>query len=172
MATTFENFYWTASLPRTAESTEHSIGQRIYEANWHRLYALSFWMTDNELAAETLMVQTFLRAFSFTENPSAEVLDRALIAELRAVMPLGPLSLQCGVCTAVAGVRRNVLRTHLERAIVQLPALERMIFLMHDVESYEHDRIGRYLDLTEDQSKNALHQARLRLRELLADMVS
>lgn len=168
----FENLYWATSLPRTAESAERSVGNQIFEANRHRLYALSFWMTDNELAAETLMVQTFLRAFSFTQNPSPEVLDRALISELRALLPLGPLSLNCAVCTEVVGVRRNVLRTHLERAIVQLPPTERMIFLMHDVENYEHQRIARYLNLTEAQSKNALHQARLRLRELLAGMIS
>jgi DNA-directed RNA polymerase specialized sigma subunit len=172
MATTSENFYWAASLPGTADTAEPSLGQQIYEANWRRLYALSFWMMDNELAAETLMVRTFLRAFSFTQNPSSEVLDRALIGELRALLPLGPLSLNCAVSTATAGVRRNVLRTHLERAVVQLPPTERLIFLMHDVENYGHDRIGHYLNLTESQSKNALHQARLRLRELLAEMIS
>ena len=65
-----------------------------------------------------------------------------------------------------------MLRTHLERAVVQLPPTERMIFLMHDVENYDHCRIARYLELTEDQSRNALHQARLRLRELLATTVA
>jgi DNA-directed RNA polymerase specialized sigma24 family protein len=129
-------------------------------------------MTDNELTAADLMESTFRAAFALAEEPSSELLDRALIAELRQSMALGELSLKCDPCTRVCEVRRNVLRTHLERAVVQLPPTERMIFLMHDVENYDHCRIARYLELTEDQSRHALHQARLRLRELLATTVA
>jgi DNA-directed RNA polymerase specialized sigma24 family protein len=56
----------------------------------------------------------------------------------------------------------------LERAVVQLPPTEKMIFLMHDVESYDHARIARTLGLTDEESRVGLHQARLRMRELLA----
>jgi RNA polymerase sigma-70 factor (ECF subfamily) len=66
-------------------------------------------------------------------------------------------------------VRRNTLRVELERAVMQLPSTEKLIFLMHDAEGYEHDRVARLLNLTEDDSRRAVHQARLRLRELLAD---
>jgi DNA-directed RNA polymerase specialized sigma24 family protein len=53
---------------------------------------------------------------------------------------------------------------------VQLPATEKMIFLMHDVESYEHDRIARLLGISEEESKLGLHQARVQIRELIARM--
>jgi DNA-directed RNA polymerase specialized sigma24 family protein len=46
-----------------------------------------------------------------------------------------------------------------------------MIFLMHDVENYSHARIARSLGLGEDESIQGLHQARLRLRRLMAEMV-
>ena len=39
---------------------------------------------------------------------------------------------------------------------------------MHDAENYDHARIARTLGLTEDESRRGLHQARLRMRELLA----
>jgi DNA-directed RNA polymerase specialized sigma24 family protein len=58
----------------------------------------------------------------------------------------------------------------LERAVVQLPATEKLIFLLHDVESYEHERIAKLLGITTDESKFGLHQARLRVRELVARM--
>jgi RNA polymerase sigma-70 factor, ECF subfamily len=51
-----------------------------------------------------------------------------------------------------------------------LPATERMIFLMHDVEGYDHDRIARTIGLERDESVQGLHQARLRLRNLLAGL--
>jgi RNA polymerase sigma-70 factor (ECF subfamily) len=125
-------------------------------------------MTDNELAAEELMTRTFCRAFGRTGAASAEEIDRALIAELRQDMPLGTLTLECAPCHKVLSVRRNTLRVDLERAVIQLPNTEKMIFLMHDVEGYDHARIARLLSITEDGSRNGLHQARLRMRELLA----
>ena len=66
------------------------------------------------------------------------------------------------------GMPRNIKRVELECAVVELPPTERMIFLLHDVECCEHARIGRLLGLSEQESLVGLHQARLRLRELLA----
>jgi RNA polymerase sigma-70 factor, ECF subfamily len=53
---------------------------------------------------------------------------------------------------------------------VQLPVTERLIFLLHDVESYEHSRIAKLIGISESESVYGLHQARLRMRELLAAM--
>ncbi len=144
--------------------------QEVFEQNRHHIYSLSFWMTDNELSAEELMGATFRKAFKSTDAPSAEAIDAALISELRQEMPIGPMTLDCPVCSEVKNVRENTLRVHLERAVVQLPGTERLIFLLHDVESYKHGRIARLIGLTEEESQNGLHQARLRMRELLAAM--
>ncbi len=145
--------------------------EAIFEANRHRVYALAFWMTDNEMTAEELMHLAFCRAFAYSTDPSPEALDQALIAELREQMPIGVLTLDEGICSHAPSVRRNTLRVHLERAVVQLPPTERMIFLLHDVEGYEHARVAHTLGITEDESCHGLHQARLRLRNLLAAMV-
>jgi DNA-directed RNA polymerase specialized sigma24 family protein len=114
------------------------------------------------------MTHTFCRAFAKGDTPTAEEIDRCLISDLREYMPLGALTLDCAPCERVLWVRRNTLRVDLERAVVQLPNTERMIFLMHDVESYDHARIARTLGLTDEESRIGLHQARLRMRELLA----
>ena len=142
---------------------------KIYERNRHRIYSLAFWMTDNELVAEELMKQSFCRSFAGNEEPDSDDIDRALIAELRASIPLGNLTLQCAPSRQVRSVRRNTLRVHLERAVVQLPSTEKLIFLLHDVEGYAHASVARLLGVTEDDSCCGLHQARLRLRELLAE---
>jgi RNA polymerase sigma-70 factor (ECF subfamily) len=154
-------------LPAVLESNVESY-RKIYELNRQRVYSLAFWMTDNELAAEELMIQSFHRAFARGGEPTADDIDSALIAELRQYMPLGNLTLNCAPCDRVLSVRRNTLRVDLERAVVQLPGTEKMIFLMHDVEGYDHARIAYLLNVTEEDSCCAVHQARLRLRELLA----
>ena len=142
--------------------------QEAFEESRHRIYSLAFWMTDNELVAEELSVNAFCRAFALSPDPDAESVERALIAELRQLMPLGPLTLECAPCLQVVGMRRNIKRVDLERAIVQLSPTERLIFLLHDVERQDHARIGRLLGLSPQESAFGLHQARLRLRELLA----
>jgi RNA polymerase sigma-70 factor, ECF subfamily len=162
-------FDFAPSLPAVFSSVSAEEKRRdIYEQNRHRVYSLAFWMTDNELAAEALSTDTFIHAFSTEDEPSADAIDFALVAELRALMPLGELTLNCAPCEQVLSVRRNTLRVDLERAVVQLPSTEKLMFLMHDVEGYDHSRVARVLGVTEDESRNGVHQARLRMRELLA----
>lgn len=160
-----------ATILPTVAAVRQEVYEAVYENNRHRLYSIAFWMTDNELEAEELMRNTFLRAFANQSEPSAEMLDRALLAELRELMPIGVLTLEEGLCTETPSIRRNIMRVHLERAVVQLPATERMIFLMHDVEGYDHDRIARTIGLEKDESIQGLHQARLRLRSRLAELM-
>lgn len=141
--------------------------QEAFEESRHRVYSLAFCMTDNELLAEELAVGSFCRAFALSPDPDAESMERALIAELRQLMPLGSLTLHCAPCSQVVGLRRNIKRAELERAVVQLPPTERLIFLLHDAARHDHARIGRLLGLSPQESACGLHQARLRLRELL-----
>jgi RNA polymerase sigma-70 factor, ECF subfamily len=144
--------------------------EETYEENRHRVYSLAFWMTDSEIAAEELLENTFRRAFAMSEAPNSELVDRSLIAGLREFVPLGVLALNISTVSAAPNLRGNVKRVHLERAVVQLPHTERLIFLLHDVERYEHRKIARLLGFTEEESQFAVHQARLRMRELLAQM--
>ncbi len=142
----------------------------VYEQNRHRIYALAFWMTGHELAAEELMRHSFLRAFAGSRELAAETVDRAFLAAVRELMPVGMLTLEAGSASAVENVRRNMLRTDLERAVVEVPPTERLIFLLHDAEGYDHKRIAKLLELSPEESQYGLHQARLRIRQLVAEM--
>jgi RNA polymerase sigma-70 factor, ECF subfamily len=155
-------------LPAVLTQSRVESGREIYEQNRHRVYSLAFWMTDNELVAEELMTHAFCSAFAGNAQPTADDIDRALIAELRTCFDLQTLTLNCAPCERVLSVRRNTLRVDLERAVVQLPSAEKLMFLLHDVEGYDHGRIARLLDSSQNESRHGVHQARLRIRELLA----
>jgi len=60
-------------------------------------------------------------------------------------------------------------RVRLERALVELPPGYRMVFLLHDVQGYEHNEIAKIMDCSIGNSKSQLHKARTRLREILQD---
>jgi RNA polymerase sigma-70 factor (ECF subfamily) len=61
----------------------------------------------------------------------------------------------------------SIDRINLERCIEQLPAGYRTMFVLHDIEGYEHNEIAEILGRSIGVSKSQLHKARLRLRELL-----
>ena len=58
-------------------------------------------------------------------------------------------------------------RIALDRAIAELPPGYRTVFVLHDIEGFEHEEIARQLNCTIGTSKSQLHKARMRLRALL-----
>lgn len=59
-------------------------------------------------------------------------------------------------------------RLDLERAIADLPEGCREVFVLYDVEGFEHREVGAMLGISDGTSKSQLHKARLRLRDWLA----
>ena len=58
-------------------------------------------------------------------------------------------------------------RLTLQRAIDDLPTGYRLIFVLHDVEGFDHNEIASLLDCSVGNSKSQLHKARLKLRRFL-----
>jgi RNA polymerase sigma-70 factor (ECF subfamily) len=63
----------------------------------------------------------------------------------------------------------SVDRVNLERAVQQLPPGYRSVFVLHDVQGYEHNEIATIMNCSIGNSKSQLHKARMRLRELLQE---
>jgi RNA polymerase sigma-70 factor (ECF subfamily) len=61
----------------------------------------------------------------------------------------------------------SIDRLQLERAVDELPPGYRTIFVLHDVEGYEHNEIAELVGCSIGNSKSQLHKARLKMRELL-----
>ncbi len=58
-------------------------------------------------------------------------------------------------------------RIALDRAIAQLSPGYRSVFVLHDVEGYEHEEVAQALGISVGTSKSQLHKARMKLRGLL-----
>jgi RNA polymerase sigma-70 factor (ECF subfamily) len=68
---------------------------------------------------------------------------------------------------AAAPTRRSGIAIDLERAIAELPAGARTIFVLHDVEGYKHREVAQLTGLAVGTSKAQLHRARRLLRKAL-----
>jgi RNA polymerase sigma-70 factor (ECF subfamily) len=62
-------------------------------------------------------------------------------------------------------------RVNLERSVEKLPPGYRTVFMLHDVQGYEHNEIADIMGCSVGNSKSQLHKARTRLRELLQEDV-
>ena len=64
----------------------------------------------------------------------------------------------------------SIDRINLARCITQLPLGYRTMFVLHDIQGYEHREIAKILGRSVGYSKSQLHKARTRLRELLHEL--
>ena len=62
----------------------------------------------------------------------------------------------------------SVTRVALNRAIGELPEGNRAVFLLHEVECYQHREIAELLGCSVGNSKSRLHKAKLQIRDFLA----
>lgn len=160
----------------SAVRAERSLALRqrdIYESHRHRAFSLAYYMTGNEIEAERILTKTFIRAFDEAEEPTAQDIDAVLLKELRKRIPLDldiP-SYTTVMETSVPAPRRigqNIKRTDLEEALSSLPAMERLLFLLRDVEGYTPTAIAELLRLPESYVNRGVFTARLRLRKVLS----
>lgn len=154
------------------QRSERSIDQirrDVYDSHRHRVYSLAYYMAGNEVIAEDLLARCFTRAFLRTKVPDGGDVDGALLAELRDDGLLGTMELR-GMPEAgsLPGLSTNILRTDLEEALQELPAPERLIFLLSDVEGYGAGKIAELTGGAKAEIGRALMGVRLRLREAVA----
>ncbi|MBC7798269.1 MAG: RNA polymerase sigma factor [Pyrinomonadaceae bacterium] len=166
-----------------AASGEMAAFEEIYQRHNRRVYSLCLRMTQNPPEAEDLTQEVFIQLFrkigSFRgESAFTTWLHRMTVNQVlmhfrkRSVRDEktteeGETPEQVVLGTANPLTMPIVDRLALNRAISQLPNGYRTVFVLHDVEGYEHEEIARIMSLSVGTSKSQLHKARMKLRNLL-----
>jgi len=160
----------------------------LFYAHKARIYSVCLRMTNNAAEAEDLTQDAFLQVFrkiATFRGDSAFSTWLHRIAVNTVLMhfrrkSLSQVSLDEPYSNSDgAKIRREygtkdtrlagcVDRVALASAIKELPHGYRTIFLLHEVEGYEHQEIAEMLGCSVGNSKSQLHKAKLRIRELLA----
>jgi len=157
--------------------------EELYRKYYRRVFSLCIRMTGNITEAEDLTQEVFIqlhRKLSSFRGEAAfttwlhrltvnQVLmhfrRRSVRSELTTDDGEMPDSIDPGTVNPEA--MPIVDRIALDNAISQLPPGYRTVFVLHDVEGYEHEEIARLLGCSSGTSKSQLHKARLKLRRLL-----
>jgi RNA polymerase sigma-70 factor (ECF subfamily) len=167
----FEREFSAESNLVVSQAAEQSVEQQqrdVYESHRHRTFSLAFYMTGNEVEAEEILAITFVHAFQQQERPDAFAVDSALMQELSERFPLRNEESPAVLVPGAGLNHRNVRRPDLEVAVRNLPANERLLFLLRDVEGYSPAMISRLLDIPEAQIVRTCFSARIRLHQVLA----
>jgi RNA polymerase sigma-70 factor (ECF subfamily) len=168
----FEREFSPQSATRivASESLKLSAEQRqrdVFETHRHRVFAVSYYMTANEVEAEHILADTFVNAFARQQEPDAAGVDRALLAQLERRFSLAPTEAAVPDADLIL-VRASTRRIDMEEALRVLPPAERLVFLLKDVEGYNAGKIAGLLDRPEREILRTLFSARIRMRNALA----
>ena len=160
--------------------------EALYNLHKRRVYSLCLRMTSNTAEAEDLTQEAFLQLFrkigtfrgesafsTWLHRMSVNVVLMRLRKKGLPVVPLDdPLETEeeaprKELGAADPALASSVDRLQLQRAVEALPPGYRTIFVLHDVEGYEHNEIAGLVGCSIGNSKSQLHKARMKLRELL-----
>jgi RNA polymerase sigma-70 factor (ECF subfamily) len=175
----FETATVITSLVRRAQNGDRAAFEQIYRENVGRVYAVCLRIVVNSTRAQELTQDVFVRAWEMIgtfrgESAFSSWLYRlavnVVLVDLRSkrrrtarVMVTDDLSMyDQGHNLAAPGTTID-----LERAIAALPEQARAVFVLHDVEGYQHGEIAALMGMAEGTSKAQLHRARKLLREAL-----
>jgi RNA polymerase sigma-70 factor, ECF subfamily len=170
-------------LARAAAAGDAKAFERLYEQHNKRVYSLCLRMLESSSQAEDLTQEVFLQVYkkigsfrgdsAFTTWLHRLTVNQVLMHFRKRGVKLEHTSEEGDftnvVETPLQSTRRisMVDRLALEKAISELPPGYRTVFVLHDVQGYEHEEISDMLDVSIGTSKSQLHKARMRLRELL-----
>jgi RNA polymerase sigma-70 factor, ECF subfamily len=163
----------------------------LYRSHCKRVYAICLRMVGNSTDAEDLTQEAFLLLFRKLHTFRGEsafstwlhrlavntVLMHLRRRSLPAVSMEGDFAADgettptsVDIATSDLLLEGSIDRINLGRCIAQLPVGSREIFVLHDIQGYQHNEIAEMLGRSEGVSKSQLHRARKRLRELLHEI--
>jgi RNA polymerase sigma-70 factor, ECF subfamily len=175
---------------RMAQQGDAAAFERLYQLHSRRVYSLCLRMVGNTAEAEDLTQEAFLQLFRKISTFRGESAFSTWLHRLAVNVVLMRLRKKSAAETSLeevtepdeesGGPRRDfggpdlqltgsIDRVNLQRAVEQLPPGYKAVFVLHDVQGYEHNEIAEIMDCSIGNSKSQLHKARMRLRELLQE---
>ena len=157
--------------------------EEIYQRHHRRVYAICLRMLQNAAEAEDLTQDVFIQLYrkigsfrgdsAFTTWLHRLTVNQVLMHFRKRTVKFEKTTEEGETPVQIVGGTENprkmpiVDKIALENAIEQLPEGYKNVFVLHDIEGYEHEEVARILGCSVGTSKSQLHKARLKLRKLL-----
>jgi RNA polymerase sigma-70 factor (ECF subfamily) len=175
-------------LVRRCQQCERQAQYELYRRYKDRIYGIAYRMSNNRQEAEDISQNIFLRVFDKIHSFRGEAAFSSWLYRLamnvcinhfhsdkkrKEKFPSTISDLQEVNSPALKAKEEKLhLKPYLEKAIRALPAGYRMVFILYDIEGYQHHEICKMMNISEGTSKSQLHRARKELRRLLEPYVT
>jgi RNA polymerase sigma-70 factor (ECF subfamily) len=174
-----------AAEPRYAEDIRtakaiaggnRALFKRLYDYNIRALYNLALRLTGVAADAEDVVQESFIRAYQKIDLFAGRSTLSSWLYRICINVGLEHLrrkkgafeDLNDGNCGATEPDQKKlILKRKLENAIQKLPQGCRVVFILHEIEGFNHKEIAEQLKLAEGTSKSQLFKARAMLRRIL-----
>ena len=177
-----------AEAVRLAQQGDPLAFERIYRLHSQKVYSLCLRIVGDPTRAEELTQDVFIQLFrkiatfrgesafsTWLHRMSVNVVLMQFRKKTVAVTSIdtitNPEEESCTPPTEFGGLdlRLNgvIDRITLQAAITELPPGYKAMFILHDIQGYDHSEIAKMFGCSLGNSKSQLHKARMRLRDLL-----
>lgn len=163
-------------LVSRAQDGDQAAFEQLYRAHVGRVYALCLRMTADPSRAEELTQDVFVRTWrrlgsfrgrsafsSWLYRLTVNVVLGALRTERRRDRRV-TLAADLDELEVAAPAPAGGTALDLEAGIRALPPRARTVLVLHDIEGYTHDEVGKLMDIAPGTAKAQLHRARTLLR--------
>ena len=170
-------------LTRVAAHGDMAAFEEIYKRHHRRVYSVCLRMLQNPSEAEDLTQDVFIQLYrkigsfrgdsAFTTWLHRMTVNQVLMHFRKRTVKYekttmeGETPVQMVPGTSNPERMRIVDKIAIDNAIEQLPTGYKNVFVLHDVEGFEHEEVARILGCSVGTSKSQLHKARLKLQKLL-----
>jgi RNA polymerase sigma-70 factor (ECF subfamily) len=175
------------SLIQRAQSGDEEAFATLFQLHKKRVYSVCLLMTKEVAEAEDLTQEAFLQVFRTIGTFRGEaafstwlyrIAVNTVLMKLRRQKSKAALSMSEPVSPESPNhahdlgkkdprLSGTIDRLALIRAIEALPEGCRTVFLLHEIEGYQHHEIASLLKCSIGNSKSQLHKAKLKMREFL-----
>jgi RNA polymerase sigma-70 factor, ECF subfamily len=172
-----------------AKQGQEAAFEVLYHLHKRRVYSLCLRMVSNPAQAEDLAQEAFLQLFrkigtfrgesafsTWLHRMTVNVVLMQLrkkglpVVSLEETLEADDEAPRKEFGTKDLKLTGSIDRLQLQRAIDRLPPGYRTVFVLHDVEGFEHNEIAQIVGCSIGNSKSQLHKARLKLRDYLKFM--
>lgn len=170
-------------LAQAASNGDMAAFEEIYQRHHRRVYSICLRMLQNAYEAEDLTQDVFIQLYrkigsfrgdsAFTTWLHRMTVNQVLMHFRKRTVKFEKTTEEGETPTQIVSGTENpfkmpiVDKIALENAIDQLPAGYKNVFMLHDVEGFEHEEVAKILGCSVGTSKSQLHKARLKLQKLL-----
>lgn len=149
----------------------------IYKLYYKPMYNVSLRMVGNEVEAEDVMQESFLKAFTKIESYRGEVsfgawlkkivINRSLDQLKKRKVKFEELNEKIPDEEPVQLTISEIQMEQLKKAVTRLPDGYRVVLSLYLLEGYDHEEIAQILGISNGSSRSQFLRAKLKLREML-----